>query len=79
MVQLLGKGIQVSVEHSVGTKFCCPECQKELACHDHAEERRWRHLDSCQFNTILIGRALRVHCPEHGVKTVTVPCALPQS
>ena len=31
--------IQVRVEHPPGTKFCCPECQKELACYDHAEER----------------------------------------
>ncbi|MCE2813614.1 MAG: transposase family protein [Planctomycetaceae bacterium] len=59
--------IQVRVEHPVGTKFCCPECQKQRACYDHAEERRWRHLDSCQFKTILIGRVPRVNCPDHGV------------
>ena len=62
--------IQVRVEHPPGTKFCCPECQKELACYDHAEERRWRHLDSFQYKTILIGRVPRVDCPENGVKTV---------
>ncbi len=28
--------IQVRVEHPVGTKFCCPECKKQLACYDHA-------------------------------------------
>ena len=71
--------IQVRVEHPVGTKFCCPECQEELACYDHAEERRWRHLDLCQFKTILIGRVPRVNCPDHGVKTVTVPWALSHS
>jgi transposase len=71
--------IQISVEHPIGTKRCCPECQKELACYDHAEERRWRHLDSCQFKIILIGRVPRVDCPEHGVKTVTVPWVLPHS
>ncbi|MFN5917598.1 MAG: transposase family protein, partial [Planctomycetota bacterium] len=60
-------------------KFCCPECQEELACYDHAEERRWRHLDLCQFKTILIGRVPRVNCPDHGVKTVTVPWALSHS
>ena len=32
-----------------------------------------------QCNTILIGRISRVDCPEHGVKTVTVPWALPHS
>ena len=71
--------IQVRVEHPAGTKFCCPECHKELACYDHAEERRWRQLDSRQYKTILIGRVPRVDCPEHGVKTVTVPWALPHS
>ena len=71
--------IQVRVEHPAGTKFCCPECQKELACYDHAEDRRWRHLDSCQYKTILIGRVPRVDCHEHGVKTVTVSWALPHS
>ena len=34
--------IQVRVEHPAGTKFCCPECQKELACYDHAEECHFR-------------------------------------
>ena len=62
--------IQVRVEHPAGTKFCCTECQKELSCHDHGEERRWRHLDSCQYKSIFIGRVPRVDCPEHGVKTV---------
>ncbi len=67
--------IRVRVEHPRGTKFCCPDCNTELPCHDHAEERRWRHLDSCQFKTILIARQPRVNCPTHGVKTVLVPWA----
>jgi len=70
---------QVSVEHPDGTKLCCPECKKELACYDHAEERRWQDLDSCRFKSILIGRVPRVDCPEQGVKTVIVPWALPHS
>jgi transposase len=67
--------IRVHVEHPRGIRFACPDCQTELACHDHAEERRWRHLDSCQFKTILVAKAPRVKCPTHGVKTVTVPWA----
>ncbi len=59
--------------------FCCPECKKQLSCYDHGEERQWRHLDSCQFKTILIGRVPRVECPEHGVKSVAVPWAEPHS
>ncbi len=67
--------IRVHVEHPPGARFPCPECQSELPCHDHADERRWRHLDSCQFKTILMASQPRVKCPEHGVKTAAVPWA----
>lgn len=63
------------MDHPRGTKFCCPECEQELPCYDHAVERRWRHLDSCQFKTFLVARLPRVNCPEHGVKNVSVPWA----
>jgi transposase len=71
--------IVVAVEHPRGATFCCPECQLELPCYDHAEERRWRHLDSCQFKTILSARLPRVNCPEHGVRNVPVPWAAKSS
>ena len=71
--------IDVCVEHPSGTKFCCPECGKSLACYDHVRDRQWRHLDSCQFKTILHAAVPRVQCPEHGVKQVRVPWAEKQS
>jgi transposase len=52
---------------------------KKLVCYDHAEESLWRHLDECQFKTIFIGLVPRVDCPEHGIKSVTVPWAFPDS
>jgi transposase len=67
--------IRVEVSHPRGTKFACPQCARELPCYDHAEERRWRHLDSCQYKTILVARVPRVCCPEHGVKNVCLPWA----
>jgi transposase len=67
--------IRVHVSHPRGTKFGCSECERELPCYDHAEERRWRHLDSCQYKTILVARVPRVDCPEHGVKNVFLPWA----
>ena len=67
--------IRVRVEHPRGAQFPCPECRRELACYDHAEERRWRHLDSCQFKTVVVAAPPRVKCSEHGVKTVGVPWA----
>ena len=38
-------------------------------------ERRWRHMDSCQFKTILEASVPVVECPEHGAQTVQVPWA----
>ena len=67
--------VDVSVEHPSGTKFCCPECDESLPCYDHTVERQWRHLDSCQFKTILHARIPRVECPTHGVKQVALPWA----
>ena len=50
-----------------------------LPLYDHAEERAWRHLDSCQFQTYLHARIPRVACGEHGVVQVLVPWAAPRS
>ena len=52
----------------------CPQCQKRMEIHDY-EERRWRHLDSCQFKTIIVSRVPVVRCAEHGCQTVAVPWA----
>ncbi len=67
--------IDIHVGHPSGTKFCCPECEASLPCYDHAPERQWRHLDSCQLKTILHASVPRVNCPEHGVKQAKVPWA----
>lgn len=45
--------IDIHVSHPRGTKFCCPECNQSLSCYDHVPARKWRHLDSCQYKTIL--------------------------
>lgn len=67
--------VDVWVEHATGVRWPCPECGRELGCFDHAEERVWRHLDTCQFRTLLHARVPRVDCPEHGVRQVGVPWA----
>lgn len=61
------------------TRWPCPECGTDLAGFDHAEERTWRHLDTCQFQTHLHAEIPRVQCPTHGVKQVRVPWAEPRS
>jgi len=52
----------------------CPQCHNRM----HVKEwrtRRWRHLDSCQFKTILEASVPVVECSEHGAQTVQVPWA----
>jgi transposase len=67
--------VVVTVTHPPKTRFRCPSCERELAVFDHAAERRWRHLDSCQFMTFLQARTPRVECPEHGKVQVNLPWA----
>ena len=67
--------VDVWTAHPTGQRWSCPECGRELALYDHAEERVWRHLDSCQFLTYLHARPPRVQCPTHGVRQVQLPWA----
>ena len=71
--------VDVWVEQRRGQKWPCPKCGKEGSLHDHAEERVWRHLDSCHFQTLLHARPPRVDCKEHGVLQVRLPWAEPHA
>ena len=71
--------VDVWVDHAKGLSWLCPQCEREQPCRDHAEERIWRHLDTCQFKTLLHARIPRVDCPDHGVGQVAVPWAAPRS
>ncbi len=53
--------VEVWVAAAGATPFCCPECAAPSPIHDHVE-RRWRHLDTCQFRTLLCARVPRVRC-----------------
>ncbi len=74
-----GGRVDVWVEHPKGTRFACPECGTGLSVYDHAEERAWRHLDSCAFLTYLHARPPRVSCADHGVRQVALPWAEPMN
>ena len=70
--------VTVQVEQEAGAKSCCPSCGKASPGYD-SRRRRWRHLDTCQYKTILVADVPRVKCEEHGVVTVSVPWAEPGS
>ena len=74
-LQVAENRVDIWLEHPGGAKWPCPKCGQELPCRDHAEERAWRHLDTCQFQTHLYARIPRVECPEHGVLQVAIPWA----
>ena len=65
--------VEVRVE-APQKKWPCPTCGAESVRHD-ARHRRWRHLDTCQFQTILLAAVPRVKCLKHGVKQIQVPWA----
>ena len=67
--------IDVYLEHAPDVNWPCPECSTPSPLYDHQPERRWRHLDTCQYRTILHASPPRAQCREHGVKVVALPWA----
>ena len=62
-----GKGaVRIYLEHQQDRLWPCSECGQECALYDHQPERQWRHLDTCQYQTILHASPPRSDCPEHG-------------
>ena len=70
--------VTVIIGHPKGASFPCPVCGKPSPVYDH-QKRRWRHLDTCGFTTILEAEVPRISCSEHGVKQVTIPWGEPGS
>jgi len=52
----------------------CPKCDIISPKYDYVE-RSWRHLDTCQYETILRAKVPRVSCKEHKVVQVRFPWA----
>ena len=60
----------------VDTRLVCPLCNLHCPRYD-MRSRRWRHLDTCEYRTIVWGEVPRIKCPEHGCLTIRVPWADP--
>jgi len=80
-IELLDDGstVELGLEHRREGAVECPECGKICALHDHARERRWRHLDMLQYETRIRARIPRCECPECGVHQIKVPWAEPNA
>lgn len=73
-LDLEGNRVVIDLQH-VGGKLCCPECQSSCSRFDSAPKRKWRHLDTMQFETVVQATVPRSECPDCGVKTIAVPWA----
>jgi len=76
--QLDAGEVHVTVALPTNTRWVCPECGAAAPIHDH-QDRSWRHLDTCQFHTIVHARVPRLNCPKHGIRQLKVPWAEPGS
>lgn len=65
--------LKIHVSTPRGVKLPCPQCGKLCSKEDHRQKREWRHLDTMQFQTLIVCCIPRVNCPEHGVISVEVP------
>jgi len=66
--------VEIRIVNLESSDLCCPDCKVVSSRYDEVK-RSWRHLDTCQYETILIAGVPRVNCKEHGVKQVNVPWA----
>ena len=66
--------VEVRLAVKDGAPGVCPECGQPAPGYD-TRERKWRHLDTCQFQTVLAAAVPRIKCREHGVRQIRVPWA----
>jgi transposase len=66
------ESITVRVELPGQAKLPCPSCGAACSIKDR-RERLWRHLDTCQYRTLIASPLPRTDCPKCGVKTATPP------
>lgn len=70
--------VTVRISCAEGADVHCPECGKSCPRHDH-RLKTWRHLDTCQYETLLEVPVPRTRCDEHGVHQIRVPWGEPGS
>jgi transposase len=69
--------VEVEVE-CAQTVWADPETKQRLHIHGY-EERRWRHLDTMQFETIIVARVPRLKYPDGHTELLPIAWAEPHS
>ena len=62
--------VDIYIDHEKDIRVRCPKCKKFFSLYDHAPERVYRHLDTCQMGTYIHVKPPRVNCPTHGIKQI---------
>jgi transposase len=71
--------VHVHLAHANDASWKCSECGRDCRVYDHQPVRTWRHLDTCQYQTLLHAALPRTDCPEHRARIVQVSWAEPGS
>jgi transposase len=74
-----GNRVDVYVKHHNPIRVACPVCKEFFGMFDHAPERIFEHLNTCQMRTFVHIRHPRVKCPEHGIKQILSELGEPNS
>ena len=71
----LEKGlVNIEVGYDPGQEVRCSKCGEMCARYD-VVKRKWRHLDTCQYQTIISADVPRIECKTHGIEQISVPWA----
>jgi transposase len=71
------KEVQVRVECAAGEAWADPDTRTRALIKDW-QERTWRHLDTCEYQTVISARVPRVVLSNGQTQTVQVPWAEPK-
>lgn len=66
--------IEIAIEYPAEEAVHCSICGERTPIHDH-QKRKWRHLDTCQFETIIMADIPRSSCSKDGIHQIQVPWA----
>ncbi len=69
------KQLDLYLDFTPGGHFACPHCDQTQCKAYDSEEKTWRHLNFFEHEAYLHARTPRIHCPQCGVKTVSVSWA----
>ena len=68
------KKITVRIEYDQDEKVFCPICAQNAKRYD-LRAKTLRHLDTCQYETLLLCQEPRVTCESHKIEQLQVPFA----